>query len=68
MQQVAEKIAGAVRDLECTIEKAPASASKKRIQAKARVVHRLLEQAAKDHGPAMGIDVAPLSGGGVKPN
>lgn len=30
-------------------------------------LHKLLEDLATEHGPALGIDVAPLSAGGEKP-
>ncbi len=68
MQKIAEQIAKALHDLEAAIDKSPATPAKKRIEARARTLHRHLEKLARDYGPGAGVDIAPLSGGGVKPN
>ncbi len=62
-QNAAQIIADALHDLEAHTAKG----KDKKAHAKVCRLHRVLHEAALDHAPTLGIDIAPLSGGGLKP-
>jgi hypothetical protein len=56
------RLADAIRAREAYLE----SEGLMRTLSQTKVAHRALEQVAAAHGPALGFDVTPLSGGGRK--
>jgi hypothetical protein len=64
-QNAAQLIADALHALEAdpAVKNLP-----RRAKVKLARLHRMMHEAALDHGPSLGVDVAPLSGGGVKPS
>lgn len=63
-QETAALIAEALHDLEAD---AAVKGLPRRAKVKLSRLHRRLHDAALDYEAELGIDVAPLSGGGVKP-